>query len=260
MKDRIKSAFDSIQAEDSLKTTTLRHLREKTQKNTRPRSYYNIRRLAAIAVCFVFVLSAGLFSYNLYFTKAAYIDLDINPSLALAINRFDRVIDIETYNADADKLLLNLNLRHKKADAVMNELIAAAAKTGYLRQDGLVSVTVQSFSGYDEKLLTDMQANVNASVSHHHSAAQTDVFSVDKDTRKTAHGLHISPAKYLAIKALQEVDSTASVEQCKNHSIGEIRRLTQEHGKNHHESNDKRGNNAGGHHRENGHNRVYQQR
>lgn len=237
--ENIKTAFVGIQAEDSLKENTLRGLHEKMQTQAKPRTYINVRRLATMAACLILVLFSGVFSYNLYFTETAYIDLDINPSLELTINRFDRVIGVEAYNTDAEALLSSLNLRHKNVDSAIDEIIAAAAQTGALEREGLVSVTVQSLSGDEAQLLESVQAGVSTSVSHHGSAA-VDVFSVDSDTRTAAHDLHISPAKYLAILELQAVDPSATIEECSDHSIGEIKQRTQAHseGGHHDESSD----------------------
>lgn len=233
MTDKIKSAFDLIRAEDSLKETTLQHLHERVQDNQKPRRYFAVKRLAAIAACFVVVLSSCIFAYSLYFTAAAYVDLDINPSLALTINTFDRVIGVEAYNDNAGALLADMKLQYKKMDVAMDEIIAAAAETGVLQQERLVSVTVQSISGDDEALLSNVQRNVTASVAHH-MAAEVDVFSVDSNTRSAAYKHHISPAKYLAILELQEVDPTTSISECSSHSIGEIQQLITEHGSEHH--------------------------
>lgn len=233
MTDRIKMAFDQIQAEDSLKEATLQHLRKKMQSDAKPRHYVNVRRLAAMTACLLLIVFAGIFSHNIYFTEVAYIDLDINPSLELSINRFDRIISASAYNTDGEELLIGLDLTHKKVNAALNEIIEATALSGILQNQGLVSVTVQSLSGDESTLLENLQTEVQMAVSHHGSA-QVDVFPVDADTRIAAHELHITPAKYLAIMELQEVDPTVTIEECKDHTINEIKQLTQEHGGNHH--------------------------
>lgn len=236
MTNKIQSAFQSIHAEEPLKAATLQHLSEVIQRKEEKKTVYrhSFRRWSpALAACLVFVLFTGIFSYNLYFTSAAYIDLDINPSLALTVNRFDYVIDVEAYNDDASLLLSGLSLRHEKADEAMDKLIAAAAETGVLQQSPLVSVTVQSVSGDDSQLLVEMQTCAEASVAHY-STAEVDVFPVDGATRDAAHEHHISPAKYLAILELQEVDPTATIDRCSGHTIGELKEMSGGCGDGHH--------------------------
>jgi hypothetical protein len=53
--------------------------------------------------------------------------------------------------------------------------------------------------------------------------------------RNEAHEQNISPAKYLAILELRTLDPTATVDACRERSIGEIRELTQEHAGDHHD-------------------------
>jgi hypothetical protein len=91
-----------------------------------------------------------------------------------------------------------------------------------------VSVTVQSLRGNGEKLLVDVQEIVSASVAGY-AKTQVDIFPVDGGTRSAAHDLHITPARYLAFLELQQVDPTATVDECRDHSITEIRQRTQEH-------------------------------
>lgn len=141
----------------------------------------------------------------------------------------------------AGPMLADLNIRHKKVNAAIDEIITATALTGALQREGLVSVTMQSISDNEAQLLDAVQSSVSSAVSHQNSI-EIDVFTVDNDTREAAHDLHISPAKYLAILDLQEVDPSATVDECINHSIGEIRQRTQAHGGGkHHGNNDNDG-------------------
>ena len=228
MTDKFKTAFDAVHAEDSLKSDTLLRLRAKLYNNPRPRRYLRIKRLAVMAACFVLVMFLGALSHNIYYTETAYIDFDINPSLEIFVNRFDRVTEANAYNSDGEELLSAVKIKNKSVDKALDELIDATAQKGILQDGGLVSVTVQSLQGDGEKLLVDIQEIVNAAVAGY-AKAQVDVFPVDSGTRSAAHDLHITPAKYLAFLELQQVDPTATVDECRDHSITEIRQRTQAH-------------------------------
>ena len=52
-------------------------------------------------VCCLFML-IGFGGYRLYFTEASVISVDINPSLELNLNPFDRVISVKGYNKDGE--------------------------------------------------------------------------------------------------------------------------------------------------------------
>jgi len=234
LRNRIKSAFDTIHAEDSLKAATLKRLYEKKQDSVQPRYHQKPRSWVVRAVCFVLILFSGMFSYNLYYTETAYIDIDINPSMAFTINCFERVIDVEAYNTEAEELISLLNLRHKKLDEAIDAVITASAQTGALQREGLVTVTVQAEDGNDTALMEIIETTVTQSASHNYSETQIDLFTVDCETRNAAHDHHVSPAKYLAILEWQAVEPTVTIDECRNHSIGEIRQMTQEHNTSHH--------------------------
>lgn len=233
MTERIKSAFDSIRAEDSLKESTLLRLREKIESQAQPRRYPKLRQ-AVLSACLLLLVVLGGFSYSAYFTEAAYVDLDINPSLELTLNRFERVIGARAYNADGENLLSGLNLRNQKVGAALNALIAATQEAGLLRDDGLVSVTLQSSLGNAAQLLVGIRSELQTAVSHH-SAAQVEVYPVEAEIHSMAQELQMTPAKYLAIIELQQLDPTVSLDACKDHSLGEIKRWTEGHDGHHHE-------------------------
>ena len=58
---------------------------------------------------------------------------------------------------------------------------------------------------------------------------------MSEEVRDCAHDHNLSPAKYLAITQLQEVDPSASYDRCAEHSISEIKELTKEHWRHHEE-------------------------
>ena len=61
-------------------------------------------RYAALAACLLLVCLSG-FGIHLYRTPASYIYLDINPSVRLDLNCFERVIAVVPLNDDAKTLL-----------------------------------------------------------------------------------------------------------------------------------------------------------
>jgi hypothetical protein len=233
--DNIKKAFDSIHAEESLKKNTLDFLRTKMTQGVRENHRARFRRLTVAMACCVVFTFIGLFSYNMYFSEAMYVDVDINPSIELTVNRLDRVIGVYAYNADGEALLEQLNLLHKKYDEAVTILTDASMQSGFLEDGGLVSVTLQSNSSMDKDAkLQALEADIALTVQNHHAEVQVNAFVVDSDTREHAHGQNLSPAKYLAILALQDVDPTATMESCRDHTIEEIYTLTEECSDGHH--------------------------
>lgn len=232
MNDKFKLTFDKIHAEDQLKEKTLKRIREQSSESKSSRKRFKVKRVATVLACFVPLFVVGLLSYNTYFTESAYVDLDINPSVELSINRFDRVINANAYNNDGEDILANLNIKNEKIAVALPKIIEATADRGQLQKEGLVSVTVQAEGSKEKKLLNSIESIVKASLSKY-SDTKADIFPVDQKTKTASHDEHLSPAKYLAILALQEVDPTATISRCRHNSIGNIKNQIREHGQDH---------------------------
>lgn len=224
MRNKLKRAFDAIQTEEQLKQNTLNRIKDKT-KSSRP---YQFRRIAAIACTVLLISFAGL-SYNQYYTASAYIDLDVNPSIELTMNRFGRIIDEYSYNEDGNVILSSIKLKHKSYNDALELLIAEIEEQGYIMDEGLLSATLQSNGNKAEEWLSGIQYTIDNSLSSHHSMIEKDIFAVDAETKELAHEHNVSPAKYTAILELQEVDSTASVEGCRDHSVDDIKEQIENH-------------------------------
>jgi hypothetical protein len=88
-------------------------------------------RTASMAAAGLLALGVGFGAYS-YCVPYSYVDIDINPSIELAVNIYDRIIAAEALNEDGEKLLMDKDLRHKKLDAGVRELLNGAVEQGYL--------------------------------------------------------------------------------------------------------------------------------
>ena len=95
MRDRLKQAFDAVHAEEALKERTKAFVAQQTRGHARRRPALR-PSLAAAFACLCLLFTGG---YWLYFTPTATISIDINPSIELGVNRFNRVVSVEGYNA-----------------------------------------------------------------------------------------------------------------------------------------------------------------
>lgn len=234
MDNRIKEAFEPIQAEPALKATTHARLHAALAQEVvhAPRrslpSFRAALRTAVALSCLVCLLFAGR-AYN---TTAAYVDLEINPSVALSVNRFDRVIAATAYNADGEALLSAASVQHQRVDAALEILLSATAAEWALQPNDLVSVTVATAAKDRAPLANDIEAQLSRQLTQwteYHTPVQLDIFTVDTELRTTACEQHrITPAKYLAILDLQETDPEATIEGCKNHTVTELQTQAQQ--------------------------------
>ncbi|MDR3053589.1 MAG: hypothetical protein LBU48_07000 [Coriobacteriales bacterium] len=238
MRNRVYDAFSHIKAEDSLKQNTYAFL----QKRISRKKNVTVRRLALAFASVVVLCAAGLFSYNLYFTEIAFVDIDVNPSIELSLNRFDRVVDVYAYNDDGQEVLNNVNIKNKSYRDALKILLDEMIERGYLSDSGLITVTLQMKNDTNVKeLLSALRASVDSVLQAENQTVEQNIFAVDSNTKNHAHEQNLTPAKYLAILELQSVDPTATFESCRDHTISEIRQQTHAH------ANESHGNEGDGH-------------
>lgn len=104
-----KTALDRIHAEEQLKerTRTYPGAAGLVQQQTRRRTHW---RPALASLCLLLMLALG--SYWLFLVPTAFISIDLNPSLELSINRFDRVIAVQGYNDEGQAIADSLQLQY----------------------------------------------------------------------------------------------------------------------------------------------------
>jgi hypothetical protein len=232
------SALEAIRADDTLKERTIALTRSGIADRARtggrePKSRAPRVKAAAVrAACIAMLFACVCFGVNIYYVEASYISMDANPSIGLIINRFDRVIGDAAYNDDGATLLSVLRLRHKTTAEAIEMLVDSIIDEGYLSGGGdLVYVAVQtSDPSLEAASLSAVDSTLRSVLSGRGAAAGSSVISVDAPTRREALEYGVTPAKYLAILALQSVDPSVTIEHCRDHSIDEINGLTLEHG------------------------------
>lgn len=98
----------------------------------------------AAAACLVLIALASGGGY-VFFTPTAYISIDINPALELGINRFDRIVSVEGYNAEAEELLAELDIRFLPYQEGLQELLESCG----VDAEGIQSGTEEEDAGDD---------------------------------------------------------------------------------------------------------------
>jgi len=214
MQDRIRAAFDSVHAEDALKERTRRFLAGKTRNYAHgPAPAY--RRLAPVLACFLFLL-LGLGRYWLYFLPTSYISIDVNPSIELGINRFDKVVSVEGYNADGEALAAALDIKYLDYDAALEQVLASDAVSACLSQDGLVTIGV---IGSDAAHCQHLLDQVRTCADGH---GNTYCYAASYDDLSQAHEAGLSYGKYRALLEAQALDPSITAEDVSQMTMREL--------------------------------------
>lgn len=212
MNNTLKDTFDQIHAEDELKNRTREYLFRKTNGYTgvKKKGY---RYWIPAAACFIFLLWGG---HWLYFTPTAEISIDINPSLELEINRFDRVIGVESYNDDGQELADSLDIRHLNYTEAVEQIMENDMVAALLSDDEVMVIGV---IGSNEEQSARILAEVQTCTEEE---TNTYCYSAHSDEAEEAHEMGLSCGKYRAFLELQKLDPTITVEEVQDMTMREI--------------------------------------
>lgn len=215
MEDKIKSAFDQIHAENELKDKTKDYLAKKLyhKKETNTARF---RKVPALVAC-SFILLVGIFGYFSYSTPVAAISLDINPSVELEVNMYDRIINTTGYNDDGVLLADSLDIKNMNYEKAVDAVIESDYVTESLEKGNTLEVTVACSSEKRSSEIKDCLENKN-------NISSNCIYDCsNREDVETAHSLGLSFGKYHAYLELQAVDPDITPEDVKDLTMKEIR-------------------------------------
>ncbi len=155
----------------------------------------SVRKALSAAACLVVICTAA-FGYHLYSTPTSYVYMDINPSVRLDLNCFERVIGVVPLNEDAKVLLSNLTIHKGSAEECMNTIVSACQKQNYLNEHNTdIEVSVRTDSA---KLKAEVETT-SAAIGE--EKLEVSVFQMDAEENDSAMEHHISAKRLRAMRA-----------------------------------------------------------
>lgn len=217
MDERLREAFAQVRAEEELKERTLAYLTQSTSNwqtapTSRRRRFRPLATVAACAACLLMTLG----SLWLYFTPAAYISVDVNPSLELTVNRFDRVISVTGLNSDGDALAQTLNVRFLNYTQALEQVLDSEPIVQCLARDEMLSITV---AGNNNTRTEEMLSQVSACAA---GRGNTYCHASDLQTAAEAHDYGLSCGKYQMLLELQTLDPSLTAEDIRDMTMREL--------------------------------------
>ena len=190
-------------------------------------NHFSLRALYAVAASFVLVFLLGFSGYKQYFTQRSLISLDINPSIEIVLNSFDRVIGAAAFNDEGMEILNSVNIRHKKYSEAVDILLKSELLVHYFTADEVFIVfTVQSDIAGRSSILSDALNSEVQSFSQKYSALNTYCQIVRREIVNEAHTYGVSPGKYLALLKLKESLPEVDINDYRKMGVREIIKTT----------------------------------
>lgn len=194
--------------------------------------------MVAASILLVFLISVSYFHYAVN-SAYAYVDIDINPSLELVIDKQERVLKTIPLNEDARPLLKGLKLNGMPVQEALSVIIIKSKEQGYLdltnENDILISVALNIDSkdyGFikDEvpKKLDKLTESLSEVVKNHGGLKdKTIILKITPEDRKLSLENRISMGKYLIYTKMKEKGIEITIEEVKNSRVSDILKKVQ---------------------------------
>ncbi len=184
-----------------------------------------MRQISAMAASLILIamLITGAYAY---YSPYSYISVDINPSLGLSINRFERVIAVKALNEDAEKLLKSSGgINNKNLNTAVSKILETAYDSGYLKdnEENSVMFTVSTENESKQLKITEEINKVSSEELSKLSSNYTIILEkVEVEDYKKAVTENISPGKVILIEKIKEAKPGIQIEEVKQMSVKQV--------------------------------------
>lgn len=187
------------------------------------------------------VLAASLFCivgagwYHQVASVYTTVNVDVNPSVCLYLNRQEKVLSMEGINKDGKNIVAQLNhVSHEKIEDVLSELIDQMTEDGYLSTSEtnaiLISVDMKNSAKAEEMVdeLSEQMYQVMDQKQLGGNIVGQTMECNNKDIQDLSEQLHISQGKATFIKEISDKNSNVSQKELANMKMTEIIEVTEE--------------------------------
>ena len=182
------------------------------------------KRLMPLAACFVFlfILIGGMLGFVNENYQTVYID--VNPSVALNVNRFGRVSGVEYLNEDAEETLNGIKIKGLSAEDALEKMITAYDGAGYFDSDAEIYISAVSEKNKNiDNLLVKLSKRAEKIKGNRNYSVNTTKLTTEDRAEADEYG--ISPGKYRIICEIIEKHPSYTVEDLKDKSMAELKEL-----------------------------------
>jgi len=180
-----------------------------------------------VTLCTMFILFLGSGGYLYAQVPVAYVSLDINPSIELALNKFNKVVSYEAYNLDGETLLASNDKTHITLDNAINNIITNAINKNYISSSKDSTITLSAISD-DTILRKDLEIHLKDAIekSLENESVHISINSSNNNLNKRdeAKSIGFTVGKLLLVQELKSLDSSIIIEDFKDTSISEIKK------------------------------------
>lgn len=172
--------------------------------------------LVILGICF------GAYSYAMPYS---YINIEINPSIEITMNIYDKVIKTRALNDDGERVLSSVSTGIKGVEDVIGSILESAEQKGYLGKESKNAVMF-TVSAKSERKVEAIGEKIENTAGEHidTSDTKTDIIveTIPLEKHVTAEEMGISPGKVVLLERLQESAPGVDIESYKDVPVEEI--------------------------------------
>lgn len=157
-----------------------------------------------------------------------YVDIDINPSLELGLDKSNKIVKYQSLNSDAETLIDKLILDGLNLEEGLKRVLEKSSKHGFitLEKGNVVLISACVNPDIEDKRTADKNIEILLnSITHMDLTTYNSNVKVIKATpedRKAAKEINISMGRYKLYKKAQDSKIKLSLEQAKNNKVSDI--------------------------------------
>jgi hypothetical protein len=178
------------------------------------------------------LMSLALFVFGAWFMLLrvdSTIDLDVNPSIEIQINRLERVISLQPINEDAIPIVSGIGYRNLRLDQVLNAVVGSMYYHGYLESpESAILITVDN---NDSQRASELELSVTIEIDKITRLGTDKIFSqtvgASPALAEMAERLGVSRGLMQLILEAQHHHPQISIMDLSRMPISELHRLAQ---------------------------------
>lgn len=188
-----------------------------------PGSRPGLYRYALAAACLAFIIvTAGLWKFWTLPAVAAYVCLDINPSVEMALDS-DRIVrGVNPLNDDGKNLVDGLDLKGKDVGEAVEDIVAAALDKKYIlpgEENVVMSSVIPAGEADDPVIEAIVRESIDGSLQRKNIQAEVAVLDATPEVREEAGKAGMSTGRYMLYLNARERGADVSPGDFKNKSI-----------------------------------------
>ena len=177
--------------------------------------------VVVFSLLFVFIVAyviysnkdnGNLIAENLAVKTLSYVTLDINPSIELAVDENDMVVDSITLNEDADIAYSDLDLVGQNIDSATGMIVDTAIELGYITEISDTNAVDVTTYTEDETRREKLNKNIANKLNSHFETRKIYALVVenglDDELKTKADSYGIPYGKMLLVARAMKLDST----------------------------------------------------